>query len=325
MNLERFQTEREPRWRELERLLEDARGRAERLGPDGVRRLGERYRGAAADLALARRRFAGDPIVARLEDLVGRARPLVYDATRERGSLLTFASRGYWRRIAERPAPVLLAWALLVGAGILGLLWSRHDPGAALGLVPSGFRGGMRHSSDLALSPGEQSAFSTQIFTNNIRVSFVAFAGGLGAGLPTGAALLYNGLLLGVIGGLAGQAGGGETFFELVFPHGVLLLSCIAVTGAAGLRVGWALVVPGRRRRTVALQAEARRAVEVVLGTIPWLVLAGLVEGFLTPRGLGLAAVLAVGLGLGTVFWGLVLWRGRAPAGEATGALVPSP
>ncbi|MDQ6749523.1 MAG: stage II sporulation protein M, partial [Actinomycetota bacterium] len=304
MNLERFQTEREPRWRELERLLEDARGRSERLGPDGVRRLGERYRAASADLALARRSFAGDPLVARLEDLVGRTRPLVYDAPGERGSLRSFASRGYWRRIAERPQPVLVAWALLIGAGLLGLLWSRHDPEAAIGVVPAAFRGGMRHSNDLGLSPGEQSAFSTEIFTNNIKVSFLAFAGGLAAGLPTGAALLYNGLLLGVLGGLADHAGSGETFFELVFPHGVLELSCIAVSGAAGLRVGWALVEPGRRRRAVALQAEARRAVEVVLGTIPWLVLAGLVEGFLTPRGLGLGAVLSIGLGLGVLFWG---------------------
>ncbi len=249
--------------------------------------------------------------MARLEDLVGQARALVYGTANERGSLRSFASRGYWRRIAERPQPVLVAWALLIGAGILGLLWSRHDPGAALGVVPGGLRGGARHSSDLGLSPGDQSAFSAEIFTNNIKVSFVAFAGGLGAGLPTGAALLYNGLLLGVIGGLADQAGSGGTFVELTFPHGVLELSCIAVTGAAGLRVGWVLVDPGPRRRAVALQAEARQAVEVVLGTVPWLVVAGLVEGFLTPRGLGLGAALAVGLGLGALFWGLVLWRGR--------------
>ena len=59
-----------------------------------------------------------------------------------------------------------------------------------------------------------------------------------------------------------------------------------------------------------ALRAEARAAVEIVLGTAVWLVVAGLVEGFLTPAGKGLTVVLIVGFGLGALYWGLVLWRG---------------
>jgi len=98
----------------------------------------------------------------------------------------------------------------------------------------------------------------------------------------------------------------------------VLELSCVVVASAAGLRMGWALVSPGRRRRRgVALAAEARVAVEIVLGTAPWLVLAGLVEGFITPRGLGLGPVIVVGVTLGAVYWALVLWRGRKPADDA--------
>jgi hypothetical protein len=75
--------------------------------------------------------------------------------------------------------------------------------------------------------------------------------------------------------------------------------------------MGWALVSPGHRRRGIALATEARVAVEIVLGTAPWLVLAGLVEGFITPRGLGLGPVIVIGATLGAVYWALVLWRGR--------------
>src|SRR5205823_6095793 len=125
-------------------------------------------------------------------------------------------------------------------------------------------------------------------------------------------------VILGFVAGLAIGAGNGRVFFELVTAHGVLELSCIVVSGAAGLRLGWAIIDPGTRPRGEALRQEARAAIEMVLGTAPWLVLAGLVEGFLTPAGTGLATVLAVGLSLGAVFWGLVLWRGAPKDAPAT-------
>jgi uncharacterized membrane protein SpoIIM required for sporulation len=90
----------------------------------------------------------------------------------------------------------------------------------------------------------------------------------------------------------------------------VLELSCIVVAGAAGARFGWGVVEPGRRTRGAALAEEARRSVLLVLGTAPWFVLAGLVEGFVTPAGLGLPVVVAVGAALGAVYWALAIWLG---------------
>jgi len=84
--------------------------------------------------------------------------------------------------------------------------------------------------------------------------------------------------------------------------------------------MGWALIDPGNRTRGEALRTEARAAVEIILGTMPWLVVAGLVEGFLTPSGTGLDAVLAVGFSLGFVYWGLVLWRGAPDPVDVTAA-----
>ncbi|MFL5894819.1 MAG: stage II sporulation protein M [Thermoleophilaceae bacterium] len=317
MHLDRFRRGREQAWTELDALLARAHGKPERLGADGVRRLGTLYRGASADLALARRSFPLDPLVARLEALVSRARQVVYADELRRGSLTHFLSRGYWQRIAERPRLVLAAAALLFVPAVLALVWALNDPGAAIGAVPEQFRPAASPTADIHLPASGDAVFSASVFVNNIQVSFLAFAGGLAACIGTAFLLLDNGLTLGAVIGLAAGAGNSTAILQFVVAHGVLELSCIVVTSAAGLRVGWALVEPGPLPRRDALAAEARRAVEIVLGTIPWLVLAGLVEGFGSRSGLELGPAIAVGVGLGALFWGLVVVRGRVPHSRA--------
>jgi uncharacterized membrane protein SpoIIM required for sporulation len=318
-NLDEFVAARAPIWTELEQLVAAARSSPARLGAHGVRRLGTCYRAAAADLAFARRRFPADPLVAHLELLVRLGRQAVYHAAPKSASLREFVSRRYWQRVRERPALLALATVCLVAPALLAGYWAWRDPGAASGLVPADYHTVTEPraaGADLGLSVDEQSSFAAQIFTNNIRVAFFAFAGGILAGLGTIFVLILNGVLLGAITGLAIGAGNGRSFFELVVAHGVLELSCIVVAGVAGLRVAAAIVDPGTRERGQALREEARAAVEFVLGTAAWLVVAGLVEGFLTPAGSGLPAVLAVGFGLGACYWGLVWWRGGRVTAE---------
>ena len=305
-------------WRELEELVVEAGRRPQKLGAASVVRLGELYRDATADVALARRLFPGDPVVARLDELVARARHLVYAAPSRRLSLLRFFSRDYWRLVAERPLALLAAAVLLFAPAALSGGWALRDPGAAGGLVPAEYRSVTepRDDTDLGLSADEEAALSSEIFTNNIRVTLVTFAGGMTGGLLTALILVFNGVLLGTVFGLSWGAGNGRAFVELVTAHGVLELSCIVVGAAAGLRLGWAIVAPGRATRGESLRREARRAVAIALGTAPWLVLAGLVEGFVTPEGLGLGVVGTVGVGLGVLYWALVVWRGRRARGE---------
>ena len=314
MNLERFIERGSPTWQRLEAAIGAARGRPERLGPDRVRDLGATYRATAADLALARRRWPGDPLTNRLEDLIARSRPLVYASETRRESLVEFLTTGYWRRIRERPLLLGMGLLLLFLPAALSALWALNDPGAALGLVPQEFRHAVEpRVGDAGVPVSGQAAFASGVFTNNIRVTFLAFAGGIAAGLGTAFVLIYNGTFLGAVTGLAFGSGNGSLFVELVAAHGVLELSCIAVAAAAGLRMGAAVILPGRGRRSDALVVEARAAVAIVLGTAPWLVLAGLVEGFISTAGLGFAAVVGIGVSLGLVYWGLVLWRGSLP------------
>ncbi len=250
-----------------------------------------------------------------LERLVARAHSAVYQAEPQRTTLTSFLTREYWRLIAGRPVLIAIATVLLLAPAMLAGIWAVNDPGKAGGLVPEEYQAVTQPRTDdqnLDLSLEAEIGFSTAIFTNNVRVSFLAFAGGILLGLGTAVVLVYNGTFFGAIAGLAIGAGNGGPFFELVSAHGVLELSCIIVTAAAGLRIGWALIEPGRRKRVDALVAEGKDAVAIVLGTIPWLVLAGLVEGFITPRGIGLLPAVSFGWALAGIFWGLVAWRGTA-------------
>ncbi len=316
MRRARFEQERCAGWQELDALLRRASGHPERLGPDGVRRLGALYRSAAADLGVARRAFPGDPLTARLHALVVRGRQAVYAEEPRRASVWHFLTRGYWQRIRERPALLALAALLMLVPLALTWVWALHDPAAAVGVVPGQFRSGGDPVAG-SLSLGDEAGFAGSIFTNNIRVAFAAVAGGILLGLGSAALAVYNGVLVGALGGISQHDGQGERFVALVAGHGVLELSCIAVATMAGLRIGAAIVEPGRLSRLQSLRAEARPAMELVLGTMPWLVLAGLVEGFFTGSAPGLAQALVLGLALGGAYWGLVVWRGRPEGAPA--------
>jgi uncharacterized membrane protein SpoIIM required for sporulation len=312
MTLDRFERERAGGWQALEAALGKARGKPERLGAAGVLELGGLYRAAAADLALARRLFPGDPITGRLEALVVRARAVVYADVGGRPSPLAFISHGYWRLVRERRLALAVAATLFVGATAFALVWGILDPDGAAGLVPGVFIDGADPPrGDRGLTTSQSAAFSSQIFTNNIQVTFLSFAAGLLFAVGGAFLLVYNGLIFGAVLGVAAAHGNLDQVLRLVVAHGVLELSCIVVAAAAGLQMGWALVSPGPLTRPAALAVQARPAMAVVLGTAPWLVVAGLVEGYVSPAGWGGAGPYIVGLALGLAFWSLIAVRGR--------------
>ena len=312
MDVERFVRERKQGWEELAALVREAGSRPQRLPSDSVLRLGRRYRAATADLALARRLFAGDPVTRRLERLVTDARQSVYVAEPRRRSVRGFLATGYWRRVRERGRMLLAGLALLLVPMALAAVWAVDDPAAAIGIVPAEFQDAADPGGVRQLSAGEEAAFSSEVYTNNIQVTFLAIAGGVLLGLGSAAVTIFNGGFIGALLGLTIENGTFGELLRFVLPHGLLELSCIAVACTAGLRLGWALVDPGPLSRGQSLRREARPAMEIVLGTMPWLVLAGVLEGFVSgDTSLPVAAV--IGVAAAAPYWALVLWRGRHP------------
>ncbi len=287
-------------------------GRLKATTPTEVRRVGALYRAVSGDLALARSLFPNDPLLTRLVGVLAPARIAVYRRPNRRFSLREFYARTYWRRVLERPGLTAAATALLLLPALALFFWALRDPERAATLLGGRFSGGRTSWGDQGYSSQQQASVASEIFINNIRVSFLAFAAGITLCLGTGWLLIFNGALLGLVAGTSTAQGHGDVAFTLIVAHGVLELSVIIVTAVAGMRMGWAIIEPGRRTRAMALRDEALAAVEIVLGTIPFFVLAGLIEGFFTPAGFGPVWAGAVGVVAGGAYWLTAFLRSRS-------------
>jgi uncharacterized membrane protein SpoIIM required for sporulation len=319
--------EREPTWRDLEALLRDVDARGlPALGLDGARRLGRLYRAASSDLIWARGELVDAALVDYLNDLVARAYAVVHAGSGSRARKLgRFFLVEFPRTFREEWRAVALSALLFFGGGAVGAVAMAVDPGASGVLIPEDHQqrtpaervaedeDGVAHSGD------EGAAFSSFLFTHNIRVTFLVFALGLTFGVGTVGVMFYNGVPLGALAMQYHQYGKGLFFWAWILPHGIPEITQILVAGAAGLLLARGLLVPGRRSRRDAVVHEAKRATRLVVGGMPILVLAGLVEGTISQMHepvVPYAAKLVFAGVVGAAVWAYLLFAGRASGAE---------
>ncbi len=220
-------------------------------------------------------------LAAYLNQLLGRSHNLLYLGQRPKASwIVTFYSETYPRVFREALPQTLLATALFLAAALAGWLVTAHDPGFAhrmLGpeMMDTISRREMWTQSVVAMKPVAASG----ITTNNLAVAFTMFALGI-TGVGTLWLILVNGLLIGTVGAATWQAGMALALWSFVAPHGVLELPAIMIAGASGLELARGLFFPGLLPRRAALAQAGGRAVRLLLGTVPILLVAGAIEGF---------------------------------------------
>lgn len=289
----RWLDKRKPHWARLEELAARCSGSGFRaLAPGELQELSLLYRQMAADLSTVREDPEGARTAAYLNQLLARTHNLIY--TGRRGSALKvfeFYRDTYPRIFRDTFNYTLAATAVFLAATVIGALAALADPSFARYVLSGPMmdtieRREMWTHSILSMKPAAASA----IMTNNIGVAFAAFAAGITAGVGTLFLMFFNGLLFGVISMACWQAGMADKLFGFVAPHGVIELPAIFVAGGAGLLVAKGLLFPGLLPRRASLAQEGRRAVSLLLGTIPMLVVAGIIEGFVSPTDLPIAA-----------------------------------
>ena len=282
--LKNFLEARLSKWKRLEELTARvSRLRLKNLSGEEVREFGRLYRRTAADLAIAREEVTDKRLVNYLNYLVGRAHGAIYRSESSGFGVFINFFRYDFPAIFRKTFPfTLTAFIAFILATAFASVVCLFDEGFADHIAP-----GMRqdiighHNWTDAINSANPLA-STSIQRNNITVTFYAFAGGVLAGAGTLLVLVQNGLLLGMVLSLCFR----YRFWEIpifVSAHGVIELTAIFISGGAGLLIGKALLMPGDLRRVDALVENGRLAIKLVLGCIPMLLIAGLIEGFISP------------------------------------------
>lgn len=315
MQPEQLIRQRKRDWENLENfLVRIEREQVAALSQAELVEFGQLYRGATSDLAIAQRDFPHRDVTAYLNQLVGRAHPVVY-----RGEPLM------WRRLKDfyrYGLPQLyrellpftgIAALLLFGPWIIVALIVYWNPGAANYVLSPILIEWIRTGHPWWKSLNEANEVgASSIMTHNLSVSFQAYAGGMLFGFWTVYILLYSGLMFGTLFGLMHYYNHAGPMWEFVIGHGVLELSEITMAGGAGLMLGYALLRPGLLSRRDALGIAASKSIRLLLGTSPFLVIAGTIEGMISPSDTIPALVkYGVGIGSGLLMYSYLLLVGR--------------
>jgi uncharacterized membrane protein SpoIIM required for sporulation len=314
MRAEDFVALRRDDWNRLEDLLAQASsGRLNALTPSQVLTVAGLYRRATADLARAQRDWPGQPVQLYLNGLVARGHGVIY----RRGGSFGLRMRRFY--LETLPRTYRESWRYIVASATLFFVPALvsyfvvlANPDAAYSIAsPTIIDQVHHHQLWTHIPPAERVAAAGLISINNIWVSGLAFAFGVVFGLPVIWVMINNGIHLGGIFGLVQAYGLAGGLFDFVIAHGVLELSIVIAQGAGGLMMGWALISPGSRTRSDALVIATGRAFTLLLGLAPLLLVAGTIEGNISPSDAPFGLKVLIGVATGFLLYSFLLLSGR--------------
>ncbi|WP_248739205.1 stage II sporulation protein M [Pseudomonas sp. MWU12-2029] len=280
------------------------------------------YRRLCQHLALAQERGYSSFLVDSLQQLVLRGHQQLYRHRSQLGTnVLGFILAGFPRLVRAEWRFVLAAGLLffgsLIGFGLLVYVF----PELVYNLIPADQVREMQSMYDPAAGhlgrSAERAASEDWVMfgyyiMHNIGIAFQTFASGLLLGVGSAFFLFYNGLIIGTVAGHLSEIGYGQTFWSFVIGHGAFELTAIALAGAAGLKLGWALIAPGRLTRGEALRHSARQSVLLICGVMLFLLIAAFIEAYWSSRtGVTPQTKYLVGAGLWLCVATYLLFAGR--------------
>ena len=318
MPQDRFITQRKNAWQRLEDLLKllDASS-LRRLGREEVRELARIYRRTASDLAIARAESRDPRLVNYLNSLVIRAHGRIYRADAQGGKRIRlFFTRELPQTFRRTWRYTLLSFSVFMLFATVGFVGTRYDPefSELVGVSPAFREMNIETKTPWweRLNDANQQGASL-IMTNNIMVTIYTFAFGATCGIGTLFYLAVNGANIASVVALTYGAGTdfGNDLVTFMVGHGVVELSCIFIAGGAGLLIGSAMIMPGNLTRADALKTRGMEAVRLMIGVAILLVVAGTIEGFISPAPIDPRIKFSIGAITGVAMYSYLLLVGR--------------
>jgi uncharacterized membrane protein SpoIIM required for sporulation len=285
MNEVAFITEREPDWKRLSYLTDRADISPQNLTEQELAEFVQIYRRASRDLALVRTKSSNLQLIDFLNDLVAKAYSTLYRSQRRP----FFAALGEAIVLSavtvRKLRAFVLASVIVFAAGItFAAVGSAYSPGLRSVFTPEEFKSSFEQwkSGNFEERSAQESLTATSFYSsNNPRVAIIEGAIAAGTfGIGSAAMVWQNGAILGALAYQTSQVGKLQHLLIWLAPHGVTELSGLILSGAAGFRMGWALIAPGRRKRGDSLRAAGTDAVIVLCTAVCLMFMAAPVEGF---------------------------------------------
>jgi len=314
--IDRFITQRKNAWQRLEdllKLLDTAT--LKRLRREEVRELGRIYRRTASDLAIARAESRDPRLVNYLNSLVIRAHGRIYRAESHGWKrVLLFFTQELPQTFRRTWRYTLLSFSVFALFGFFGFIGTRNDPefSELVGVDPTFREMNIETKTRWWETLNNQNQVgASAIITNNIQVTIYTFAFGALCGLGTLFYLAYNGANIASVLALTYRAGFGSDLVTFMVGHGVIELSCIFISGGAGLLIGSAMIMPGNMTRADALKTRGMEAVRLMMGVAVLLCVAGIIEGFISPAPINPRIKYTIAALTGVTLYSYLLFVGR--------------
>ena len=288
----RFREERQEVWKEMEGLLRRIESYSVRnLTDEEMIKLSQLYRSTLSSLSVARATSLDQSVVTYLESLSTRAYYVIYGSQqRLRDRIFNFFSRD-WPLAVQGAWKDLIASSFVFALGVfIGFILVSNNPDWFYSLMGEGMAGGRNPAASEEFlrstiygydtDDGGLGAFAAHLFSNNSRVSILAFALGFAFALPTVALLLYNGLSIGAFIAVFTNKNLGFEIGGWLSIHGTTELFAIALAGAGGMLIGRAVAFPGEMNRMESMRAKSEQAAIILGGVVVMMFIAGILEGF---------------------------------------------
>ncbi len=320
VDLDAYLAAHQGEWARLETLL---KRNPRQLSGAEVDELVTLYRRTATHLSVVQSATPDPVLVGRLSSLVAQGRSRVAGtrqaAWRDAARFLRvdfpavlYRCRWWWIGAAAAFLIVAFGWGSFIAT---------HPAAEAALIAPEDVKQLIEHDFEDYYSQAPAQDFAFRVFTNNALIAAGEVATGILL-LPVLYLLYTNALNVGIVGGVMAAHGKADLFFGLILPHGMLELTAVFVAAGLGLKLGWTLIDPGRRPRSLALAEEGRALVIGALGLALMLLISGIIEAFVTPSPLPTWARIGIGLlAEGAFLWVVFVPGRRAVLAGVTGDL----